>query len=49
MNKNFFNSDLIDLEDMLNKLNDINIKGVIFYDIAILKLKRDSTLAISFL
>ena len=42
MNKNFFNSDLIDLEDMLNKLNDINIKGVIFYDIAILKLKRDN-------
>jgi len=35
LNKNMHNEDLVLLEQTLIKLNDYNIKGVIFYDIAI--------------
>ena len=38
LNKNMHNSDLKLLKDILIKLNDYNIKGVIYYDIAILNI-----------
>jgi len=38
LNKNMHNSDLNLLKDILIKLNDYNIKGVIYYDIAILNI-----------
>lgn len=38
VNKNIFNDELDYLEKCLNKLNDINIKGVLFYDLSVLRL-----------
>jgi len=38
MNKNIFNSDLTNLEDMLHELSHININGVLFYDLSILSI-----------
>ncbi len=39
LNKNIHNNNLEHLKDVLIKLNDYNIKGVIFYDLSILNLK----------
>ncbi len=39
LNKNIHNNNLEHLKDVLIKLNDLNIKGVIFYDLSILNLK----------
>lgn len=40
VNKNIHNSELKDLEKLLIKLNDLNIKGVFFYDTSVLTLKN---------
>lgn len=40
INKNIFNSDLELLEENLLYLNNLNIKGVLFYDLAIVSLKK---------
>ena len=40
LNKNMFNKDLDYLKETLIKLNNYNIKGVIFYDIAVLNLYK---------
>lgn len=40
INKNFFNEDLNLLEENLLYLEKINIKGILFYDLAVLQLKR---------
>lgn len=44
INKNMHNSDLDYLKDILIKLNDYNIKGVIFYDLAVLNIGRSLNL-----
>lgn len=38
VNKNIHNNELKDLEKNLLKLNELNVKGIIFYDIAVLNL-----------
>lgn len=40
INKNMHNGDLPLLEDLLIKLNDFNIKGVLYYDVAILNISK---------
>jgi len=46
MNKNMFNSDLDELELILGELSKLNIKGILFYDISILELKKKNNLDI---
>ena len=38
LNKNIFNSDLIELEKQLNELNKLKINGLLFYDLSILSI-----------
>lgn len=40
INKNIFNEDLDDLKEKLKQLDKLNIKGVLFYDIALLHLRN---------
>ena len=40
MNKNMFNEDLIKVEESLKELNKIKIKGVLFYDLALIYIKK---------
>ena len=40
INKNILNNEINGLEDILEKLDDIGIKGVFFYDIAVLSIKN---------
>lgn len=40
--KNLFNDELKDLEKKLKKLNEIDIKGLLFYDMAILRMKKNN-------
>ena len=40
LNKNYNNSELNKLEKLLIELNDYNIKGVLFYDLAVLSLYK---------
>ena len=44
INKNIFNSDLKVLEEKLNELNNISVKGVLFYDLSILSIVRNNKL-----
>ncbi len=44
INKNIFNSDLKELENKLNELNNLNIKGVLFYDLSILSIVKKNNL-----
>ncbi len=44
MNKNIFNSDLQELEEKLNELDKLDIKGVLFYDLSILSLVKKNNL-----
>jgi collagenase-like PrtC family protease len=44
LNKNFFNDEIDKLEEVLIKLNDINIDGVLFYDMAVLRLRNKNKL-----
>lgn len=46
MNKNFMNEEIDSLTDMLKKLNSLGIKGIFFYDLAILELKKELSLTI---
>ena len=46
MNKNLFNDDISLVKDILIKLNDSDIDGVFFYDLAILEIKRELNLDI---
>ena len=47
INKNIFNKDLDKLKEILIELNKINIKGIFFYDLSILKLKQELNLDIN--
>ena len=40
MNKNMFNEDLIKVEESLKELNKIKIKGVLFYDLGLIYIKK---------
>ena len=44
INKNVFNSDLKELEEKLNYLNNIDINGILFYDLSILSIVRNNKL-----
>ena len=46
LNKNIFNSDLKDLEIVLNELSKIDIKGILFYDLSILSIVNKNNLNI---
>ena len=41
MNKNIFNDEIDKLKEVLIKLNKLNIKGIFFYDLAILNIKQE--------
>ncbi len=44
MNKNFFNNEIESLKEMLIEIDQLNITGIFFYDLAILKLKKEYNL-----
>ena len=44
MNKNIFNDEIDRLKEMLIELNKLNIKGIFFYDLAILNIKQELNL-----
>jgi len=44
MNKNIFNDEIDKLKEMLIELNKISIKGIFFYDLAILNIKQELNL-----
>ena len=46
INKNIFNDELPYLEEILTKLSSIKIKGILFYDMAVLYLKNKNNLNI---
>ena len=46
MNKNIFNEEIDKLKEMLTELNKLNIKGIFFYDLAILNIKQELKLDI---
>ena len=46
INKNLSNSDILEIKEILLKLDQINIKGILFYDLAILQLKKELNLAV---
>ena len=47
INKNIFNSDLLLLEEYLEELSKIDIKGVLFYDLSILSIVNQKKLNIN--
>ena len=46
MNKNFMNEEIDNLTEMLKKLDILGVKGIFFYDLAILELKKELSLSI---
>ena len=44
MNKNIFNDEIDRLKEMVIELNKLNIKGIFFYDLAILNIKQELNL-----
>ena len=44
INKNILNSDIEPLKKLLQELDKLNINGIFFYDLALLKLKKDLNL-----
>lgn len=46
MNNNFFNEELIEVEKMLIELDKLNITGVLFYDLALINIKKRLNLSI---
>ncbi len=44
LNKNIFNNEIDDLKETLLYLDSLNIKGIFFYDLAILQLKKELNL-----
>ena len=47
INKNIFNDDLKDLKDKLIELSNLNIKGILFYDLSILSIVKNLKLNIN--
>lgn len=47
INKNMFNNDLIALEEILISLSKLPIKGILFYDMSVLEIKRKNNLDIN--
>ena len=46
INKNIFNSEIKDLEEILKELNKLPIKGILFYDLALLSIVKRLSLEI---
>jgi len=46
INKNIFNSDLSKLEDNLIELNNLNINGILFYDLSVLSIVNNKKLSL---
>lgn len=46
IDKNIFNNEINELKDILISLDKLNIKGIFFYDLALLKLKKDLNLKV---
>ncbi len=46
MNKNFMNEELDTIKQILLELDKLNLSGIFFYDLALLKLKKDLNLSI---
>lgn len=44
LNKNFFNDEIGFLKEILLKIDKLNVKGIFFYDLAILQLKKECNL-----
>ena len=44
LNKNFFNPELDDLKKVLKEIDKLNVSGVLFYDMAILRMKHSLNL-----
>ena len=44
LNKNFFNDEMGSLKEILLKIDKLNVKGIFFYDLAILQLKKECNL-----
>ena len=44
INKNIYNSDIEELKEVLVRLDNMNIKGIFFYDIALIPLKKELNL-----
>lgn len=44
INKNILNNDINPLKELLKELDKLNINGIFFYDLALLKLKKDLNL-----
>ena len=44
LNKNFFNNDIENLKKTLLELDKLNLKGIFFYDLAVLELKKELNL-----
>ena len=44
LNKNFFNDEIESLKEILLKIDKLNAKGIFFYDLAILQLKKECNL-----
>lgn len=45
INKNILNSDIESLKEILEELDKLNLQGIFFYDLALLKLKKDLNLS----
>lgn len=46
LNKNLMNEDISKVEKLLKELDKLNIKGIFYYDIALVKLKKDLNLKV---
>ena len=46
IDKNIFNSEINDLKEILTYLSKLNIKGIFFYDLALLQIKKELNLDI---
>lgn len=46
INKNLVNEDIDNIIDVLKKIDSMNVKGVFFYDLAILQLKKELNLSV---
>ena len=46
MNKNFFNDEIDSLKKILQEIDKLPIKGIFFYDIALLELKQELSLSV---
>ena len=46
INKNFMNEEIDSLTEILKKLDGLGVKGVFFYDLAVLELKKELSLSI---